>query len=83
MNLRAADLNLLVVLDALLEEAHVSRAALRLGLSQPAMSAALERCRPGADAPRPSGGGGVRAGGVARASACPGLRPGCHARRAG
>lgn len=45
MNLRAIDLNLLVVLDALLDEAHVSRAAERIGLSQPAMSSALERCR--------------------------------------
>lgn len=45
MNLRAVDLNLLVVLDALLDEAHVSRAADRLGLSQPAASAALQRCR--------------------------------------
>jgi DNA-binding transcriptional LysR family regulator len=45
MNLRSVDLNLLVVLDALLDEAHVSRAAERLGLSQPAASSALERCR--------------------------------------
>ncbi|MEK1852163.1 MAG: LysR family transcriptional regulator [Phyllobacterium sp.] len=45
MNLRSVDLNLLVVLDALLDEAHVSRAADRLGLSQPATSSALERCR--------------------------------------
>ena len=45
MNLRALDLNLLVVLDALLEEQHVSRAADRVGLSQPAASAALQRCR--------------------------------------
>lgn len=45
MNLRSIDLNLLVVLDALLEERHVSRAAARLGLSQPATSAALQRCR--------------------------------------
>lgn len=45
MNLRTLDLNLLVILDALLDEAHVSRAAERLGLSQPATSAALERCR--------------------------------------
>lgn len=45
MNLRGIDLNLLVVLDALLEEAHVSRAAERLGLSQPAASSALDRCR--------------------------------------
>lgn len=45
MNLRGVDLNLLVVLDALLDEAHVSRAAERLGLSQPAASSALDRCR--------------------------------------
>ena len=45
MNLRTIDLNLLVVLNALLEESHVSRAGAKLGLSQPAMSAALERCR--------------------------------------
>jgi DNA-binding transcriptional LysR family regulator len=45
MNLRSVDLNLLVVLDALLDEAHVSRAALRLNLSQPAVSSALQRCR--------------------------------------
>src|SRR6266478_4764560 len=45
MNLRSLDLNLLVVLDALLDEAHVSRAADRLCLSQPATSAALQRCR--------------------------------------
>jgi DNA-binding transcriptional LysR family regulator len=34
-----------VVLAALLEERHVSRAALRVGLSQPAMSNALARLR--------------------------------------
>ena len=45
MNLRSVDLNLLVILDALLDEAHVSRAAQRLNLSQPAVSAALQRCR--------------------------------------
>ncbi|GGK52820.1 LysR family transcriptional regulator [Salinarimonas ramus] len=45
MNLRGVDLNLLVILDALLEEAHVSRAAHRLNLSQPAVSSALQRCR--------------------------------------
>ncbi len=45
MNLRDIDLNLLVILDALLEEAHVSRAAARLGLSQPAASNALGRAR--------------------------------------
>lgn len=45
MNLRALDLNLLVVLDALLSERHVTRAGQRLGLSQPATSNALERLR--------------------------------------
>ncbi|TPM16334.1 LysR family transcriptional regulator [Mesorhizobium sp. B2-3-5] len=45
MNLRSIDLNLLVVLDALLDERHVTRAAVRVGLSQPATSSALERCR--------------------------------------
>ncbi len=45
MNLRSVDLNLLVILDALLDEAHVSRAADRVGLSQPAASSALDRCR--------------------------------------
>ncbi|NKC21882.1 LysR family transcriptional regulator [Ochrobactrum oryzae] len=45
MNLRSLDLNLLVILDALLDEAHVSRAADRLNLTQPAVSNALQRCR--------------------------------------
>jgi len=45
MNLRNVDLNLLVVLDALLAERNVSRAGQRIGLSQPAMSAALGRLR--------------------------------------
>ncbi|MCY1742851.1 LysR family transcriptional regulator [Ensifer sp. SL37] len=44
-NLGAIDLNLLVVLDALLAERHVSRAALRLNKSQPAVSHALARLR--------------------------------------
>ena len=39
------DLNLLVSLDALLQERSVSRAAVRLGLSQPSLSAALARLR--------------------------------------
>jgi DNA-binding transcriptional LysR family regulator len=39
------DLNLLVSLDALLTERSVSRAALRLGLSQPSLSASLARLR--------------------------------------
>lgn len=45
MNLRGVDLNLLVILDALLDEVHVGRAAQRLNLSQPATSNALSRCR--------------------------------------
>jgi DNA-binding transcriptional LysR family regulator len=45
MNLRTIDLNLLVILDKLLDEAHVSRAAAQLGLTQPAVSAALQRLR--------------------------------------
>lgn len=45
MNLAALDLNLLVALDALVTEAHVGRAAMRIGLSQPAMSHALRRLR--------------------------------------
>ncbi len=45
MNLAAIDLNLLVALDALLRDASVSRAALRIGLSQPATSHALQRLR--------------------------------------
>ncbi|WP_236603844.1 LysR family transcriptional regulator [Sandaracinus amylolyticus] len=44
-NLAAIDLNLLVALDALLEERSVTRAARRLGLSQPATSHALARLR--------------------------------------
>lgn len=45
MNLRAIDLNLLVALEALISERHVTRAADRVGLSQPAMSSALGRLR--------------------------------------
>jgi DNA-binding transcriptional LysR family regulator len=45
MNLSSLDLNLLVALDALLLEASVSRAAIRIGLSQPAASHALQRLR--------------------------------------
>ena len=44
-SLAAIDLNLLVVLDALLDERHVSRAAIRLNKSQPAVSHALSRLR--------------------------------------
>ncbi|MGL3213826.1 LysR family transcriptional regulator [Bradyrhizobium sp. BR 1433] len=45
MNLNSLDLNLLVALNALLREANVSRAAMRLNLSQPATSHALQRLR--------------------------------------
>jgi len=45
MNLNSLDLNLLVAVDALLKEANVSRAAMRIGLSQPAASHALQRLR--------------------------------------
>lgn len=45
MNLRSIDLNLLVILDVLFDERHVGRAGNRVGLSQPAASAALQRCR--------------------------------------
>lgn len=44
-NLRSLDLNLLVALDALLRERHVTRAAERAAMSQPAMSRALGRLR--------------------------------------
>lgn len=45
MDLRDIDLNLLKALDALLAERHVTRAAQLIGISQPAMSAALARLR--------------------------------------
>ncbi|MHB2266008.1 LysR family transcriptional regulator [Aliihoeflea sp. PC F10.4] len=45
VNLRAVDLNLLTVLEALLDERNVTRAAVRLGMSQPAVSRALARLR--------------------------------------
>jgi DNA-binding transcriptional LysR family regulator len=45
MNLAAVDLNLLVAFDAMLVEGSVSRAAQRIGLSQPAMSKRLARLR--------------------------------------
>lgn len=44
-NLAGVDLNLLVVLDALLAERSVTRAGARVGLSQPAASNALARLR--------------------------------------
>ena len=45
MNLARLDLNLVIALRALLEERNVTRAGRRVGLSQPAMSAALGRLR--------------------------------------
>lgn len=44
-NLRSLDLNLLVALEALMAERHVTRAAERVAMSQPAMSRALGRLR--------------------------------------
>jgi DNA-binding transcriptional LysR family regulator len=43
--MKGPDLNLLIALDALLQEQNVSRAAVRVGLSTPAMSHALARLR--------------------------------------
>lgn len=45
MDIRAVDLNLLKAFDALVSERAVTRAAGRIGLSQPAMSHALARLR--------------------------------------
>lgn len=45
MNIKNFDLNLLRIFDALMLERHVSRAAKRMCLSQPAMSNALNRLR--------------------------------------
>ncbi|MEV1005375.1 LysR family transcriptional regulator [Nonomuraea sp. NPDC050202] len=45
MNLASLDLNLVVALRALLEERSVTKAGRRIGLSQPATSAALARLR--------------------------------------
>jgi DNA-binding transcriptional LysR family regulator len=45
VHLSAVDLNLLVALDALMRERHVTRAAKRVGLTQSAMSHALARLR--------------------------------------
>jgi DNA-binding transcriptional LysR family regulator len=51
LDLTRFDLNLLVVMDALLEERHVGRAARRLHLSQSATSHALSRLREALDDP--------------------------------
>jgi DNA-binding transcriptional LysR family regulator len=45
MNLRRVDLNLLPIFDALMRERNVTRAADKVGLSQPAFSNALARLR--------------------------------------
>src|SRR5437773_3037721 len=45
MHLTDFDLNLLVAFDALMQDQHVTRAAVRVGLTQPAMSHALKRLR--------------------------------------
>lgn len=45
MNLAGLDLNLLVVFDALMAERHVTRAGNRIGMSQSAVSKALNRLR--------------------------------------
>jgi regulatory helix-turn-helix LysR family protein len=45
MRPESLDLNLLFILDALVAERNVTRAAKRVGLSQPAISSALEEAR--------------------------------------
>ncbi len=45
MNLRSVDLNLLPLFDALMTEQNMTRAAEKIGMSQPAMSRALGRMR--------------------------------------
>ena len=45
MDLHGIDLNLLVAFDALMCERNVTRAGVRIGRTQPAMSAALARLR--------------------------------------
>ena len=51
VNLNKVDLNLLVALDVLLDERHITKAASRLDLSQPAMSRTLARLRDAFDDP--------------------------------
>lgn len=45
MNWGAVDLNLLIVFDGIMQERNVTRAGAKIGLSQPAMSHALNRLR--------------------------------------
>src|SRR5260370_4238406 len=49
--LRSVDFRLLLAFDALIAERHVSRAAVAVGLSQPAMSHALAKLRQQFDDP--------------------------------
>ena len=51
LNLRSVDLNLLPVFIAVVEEGKLGKAAERLGMSQPAVSAALQRLRLTVDDP--------------------------------
>ena len=51
MDIRSIDMNLLVVFDAMIEHRSVTRAAEAVGLSQPAMSAAVARLRAWFDDP--------------------------------
>lgn len=51
MNLRRIDLNLLTVFDAIMAEGSITRAAARLGMTQPALSNALTRLRRQMDDP--------------------------------
>lgn len=51
MNLRRIDLNLLTVFDAIMAEGSITRAAARLGMTQPALSNALTRLRRQVDDP--------------------------------
>lgn len=50
-NIRAIDLNLLGIFDAIYQERNITRAAKRLGISQPAVSGALTRLRALVDDP--------------------------------
>src|SRR6185437_9622811 len=45
MNISAIDLNLLLVFDVIMRERNITLAALRIGISQPAMSNSLARLR--------------------------------------
>ena len=49
LNLRSVDLNLLPVFDAIMETGQLSLAGEQLGMSQPAVSAALHRLRESMD----------------------------------